>query len=175
MYDCASIPMKSASEIFVRPAAGGDAPVILALINELAEYEKLTHEVTATEEKLRETLFGERPFAEALMGCVDGEAVGFAVYFYSYSTFLAQPGLYLEDLFVRPAFRGIGLGKALIAAVARVAVERGCGRYEWSVLDWNEPAIRFYEGLGAEMHPDWRRMRVMGDALQRMGAQNSKT
>jgi GNAT superfamily N-acetyltransferase len=163
--------MDRSPAIDIRAATKCDAPVILALIRELAEYEKLTHEVTATEEKVRETLFGERPFADALMGCVDGEAVGFAVYFYSYSTFMAQPGLYLEDLFVRPAFRGIGLGKALIAAVARVAVERGCGRYEWSVLDWNAPAIRFYEALGAEMHPDWRRMRVMGEALEKMALQ----
>jgi GNAT superfamily N-acetyltransferase len=162
--------MKEPRTMTIRAAEPADAPLILALIKDLADYEKLNHEVVATEEKIRETLFGPRPFAEALIGCVDGEPVGFAVYFFSYSTFLAQPGLYLEDLFVRPAFRGIGLGKALIAAVARVAVERDCGRYEWSVLDWNEPAIRFYQSLGAEMHGDWRRMRIMGPALEKMAA-----
>lgn len=151
-----------------RPATAADVPVILALIRELADYEKLTHEVVATEEKLNETLFGPRPAAEALMGCVDGTAVGFALFFQNYSTFLAKPGLHLEDLYVQPAHRGCGLGKALITAVARLAHERGCGRYEWTVLDWNTPAIRFYENLGAEMKSDWRIMRVTSDALESM-------
>ncbi|MEN3939878.1 GNAT family N-acetyltransferase [Prosthecobacter sp. SYSU 5D2] len=153
-----------------RPATEADVPVILALIRELAEYEKLTHEVVATVEGLRETLFGPRPCAEALMGCVDGQAVGFALFFQNYSTFLARPGLHLEDLYVQPAHRGCGLGKTLITAVARIAQERGCGRYEWTVLDWNTPAIRFYESLGAEMKGDWRIMRVTGDALENMAA-----
>jgi GNAT superfamily N-acetyltransferase len=154
-----------------RPATEADVPAILSLIRELAEYEKLTHEVVATEELLTETLFGPRPCAEALMGCVDGEAVGFALYFQNYSTFLAKPGLHLEDLYVQPAHRGCGLGKALITAVARIAHERGCGRYEWTVLDWNTPAIRFYESLGADMKGDWRIMRVTGEALKDMADQ----
>jgi len=158
----------STSRLTIRSAVPEDVPDILAFIRELAEYEKLTHEVSATEELLRTTLFGPRPYAETLIGCVDGEPAGFAVYFHSYSTFLALPGLYLEDLYVSPRFRKLGLGKALITEVARIAVERGCGRYEWSVLDWNEPSIRFYESLGAEMHGDWRRMRITGTSLEAM-------
>jgi len=152
----------------IRPATEADVPVLLAFIRELAEYEKLTHEVSATEEKLRLTLFGPRRFAEALLACADGKPVGFALFFHNYSTFLARPGLYLEDLYVQPAFRGQGIGKLLLTTVARLAVERGCGRYEWTVLDWNTPSIRFYEGLGAEMKSDWRIMRVTGAALERM-------
>lgn len=158
------------AHLSTRPATEADVPVILSLIRELADYEKLTHEVVATVDSLRETLFGPRPCAEALMGCVDGQAVGFALFFQNYSTFLARPGLHLEDLYVQPAHRGCGLGKALITAVARIAQERGCGRYEWTVLDWNTPAIRFYESLGAEMKGDWRIMRVTGDALEKMAA-----
>ncbi len=154
--------------VTIRTAEPDDVPHILTFIRELAEYEKLTHEVSATEELLHETLFGPRPFAEALIGCVNGQPAGFAVFLYNYSTFLAKPGIYLEDLFVRPAFRGVGLGKALLLKIAGLAVERGCGRYEWSVLDWNEPSIRFYEGLGAEMHGAWRRMRAEGSALEAM-------
>jgi len=154
--------------ISTRPATAADLPVILALIQELADYEKLSHEVVATVESLEETLFGPQPCAEALMGCVDGNAVGFALFFQNYSTFLARPGLHLEDLYVQPAHRGCGLGKALITAVARIAHERGCGRYEWTVLDWNTPAIRFYESLGAEMKSDWRIMRVTGTSLENM-------
>ncbi|MES2570999.1 MAG: GNAT family N-acetyltransferase [Verrucomicrobiota bacterium] len=153
-----------------RTATEADVPFILAMIRELAEYEKLTHEVEATEERLRATLFGPGAFAEALIGTVADEPAGFAVFHPNYSTFLAQPGLYLEDLYVRPSFRGRGLGRMLIARVAAIAVERGCGRYEWSVLDWNAPAIGFYEGLGAEMYPDWRRMRVSGVALEALAA-----
>jgi GNAT superfamily N-acetyltransferase len=154
----------------IRPATPDDVPHILAFIRELAEYEKLTHEVTATEELLHATMFGPRPFAETLIGCVDGEPAGFAVFLYNYSTFLALPGIYLEDIYVRPQFRKLGLGKALLTTVARIAVERGCGRYEWSVLDWNTPSIQFYESLGAEMHGDWRKMRVSGPALETLGA-----
>jgi len=152
----------------IRPATEADVPSLLALIRELAEYEKLSDEVVATEERLRTTLFGPRPFAEALVACLGGAVVGYAVFFHNYSTFLAQPGLYLEDIFVRPSCRGLGLGKRLLLAVARLAVERGCGRYEWTVLDWNTPSIRFYESLGAEMKPEWRIMRVTGPALERM-------
>lgn len=157
----------------VRPATESDVPLLLAFIRELAEYEKLTHEVTATEEHLRVTLFGPRRFAEALLAYADGEPTGFALFFHNYSTFLARPGLYLEDLFVRPAYRGRGLGKLLLTTVARIAVERGCGRYEWTVLDWNTPSIRFYESLGAEMKGDWRIMRVTGAALKKMAKLSS--
>jgi GNAT superfamily N-acetyltransferase len=150
----------------IRPATSADIPVILAFIRELAEYEHLTHEVVATETLLANALFGPHPGAEVLIACADSEPVGFALFFPNFSTFLAQPGLYLEDLFVRPAFRGLGLGKRLLIEVARLAVARGCGRYEWSVLDWNTPSIKFYENLGAEMHGDWRRMRVTGAALE---------
>jgi len=155
-------------QMTVRPAIQADVPVLLAFIRELAEYEKLTHEVSATEEQLRTTLFGRRPFAEALLACAQDVPVGFALFFHTYSTFLAQPGIYLEDLYVRPAYRGHGFGKLLLTTVARLAVERGCGRYEWTVLDWNTPSIRFYESLGAEMKSDWRVMRVTGTALENM-------
>jgi len=157
---------KSNSEI--RLATPADVPTILGFIRELADYENLMHEVTATEEQLRATLFGPRPFAEALIASVDGKPAGFAVFLYNYSTFLAKPGIYLEDLYVTPAFRGKGLGKKLITRIAQIAVERDCGRYEWSVLDWNKTSIDFYESLGAEMHADWRRMRVMGEKLEAM-------
>ena len=152
----------------IRPATEADVPALLTFIRELAEYEKLTHEVSATEDQLRATLFDPRRFAEALLACVDDEPVGFALFFHNYSTFLARPGLYLEDLFVRPAYRGRGLGKLLLTTIARIASERGCGRYEWTVLDWNTPSIRFYESLGAEMKRDWRIMRVTGTALEKM-------
>lgn len=152
----------------VRPAVETDVPVLLRLIRELADYEKLTDLVVASEETLLQTLFGETRVAEALVGHVGGEPAGMAIYFQNYSTFLAKPGLYLEDLYVQPAHRGKGLGKALITAVARIAVERGCGRYEWTVLDWNTPAIEFYEKLGAEMKDEWRIMRVTGPALEQM-------
>jgi GNAT superfamily N-acetyltransferase len=153
-----------------RPATEADVSILLQLIHELADYEHLTHEVVATEASLRATLFGAGRVAEALLGCVDGVPVGMAIFFQNYSTFLAKPGLYLEDLYVQPAHRGCGLGKALIQAVASVAVARGCGRYEWTVLDWNQPAIAFYQSLGAEMKSDWRIMRVTGDALAKLGA-----
>ena len=154
--------------ISTRPAIETDVSVLLQLIRELAEYEKLTHEVVATEATLSRTLFGEGRIAEAMICCVNDEPVGMAIFFHNYSTFLAKPGLYLEDLYVQPEHRGCGLGKALITAVARLAVERGCGRYEWTVLDWNTPAIEFYQSLGAEMKSDWRIMRVTGDALAKM-------
>ena len=152
----------------IRSATEADVPVLLTFIRELAEYEKLAHEVSATEERLHATLFGPRRFAEALLACLDDEPAGFALFFHNYSTFLARPGLYLEDLFVRPAYRGRGLGKLLLTTIARIAMERGCGRYEWTVLEWNTPSIRFYESLGAEMKGDWRIMRVTGAALEKM-------
>jgi GNAT superfamily N-acetyltransferase len=154
----------------LRRAMRGDVPEILRLIRALAEYEKLAHEVVATEAGLAATLFGERPAAEVLLAEEGGRAVGFALFFQNYSTFLARPGIYLEDLFVEPALRGKGIGKALLQAVARLAVERGCGRLEWAVLDWNEPAIGFYRGLGARPMADWTVMRLTGDALQKLAS-----
>lgn len=158
------------SSLAIHYARPDDVPLLLELIRELAEYERLSHEVVATEEALARDLFGERVYAEAIVGTVDEKPAGFALFFHNYSTFAAGPGMYLEDLFVRPAFRKLGLGRKLIAEVARLAVERGCVRFEWSVLDWNEPAIRFYEGLGARMAADWRRMRADGEALKTLGA-----
>lgn len=157
--------------IEIRAATAADAPVLLELIRALAEYEKLLDEVTATEEALRETLFGERRHAEALIAWEDGQALGFALYFHNYSTFLAKPGIYLEDLFVRPQCRGRGLGRRLLSAVAAIAVERGCGRFEWAVLDWNAPAIAFYERLGARPLKEWIIHRVSGEALRALAAQ----
>jgi GNAT superfamily N-acetyltransferase len=151
----------------LRAAEPRDLEAIVALIGELAEFEQLTHLLEVTPDKLRPHLFGERPVAECVVGEVDGEAVAFALFFTNFSTFLAKPGLYLEDLYVRPAQRGTGLGKALLEHLGRLAAERGCGRFEWSVLDWNERAIRFYEGLGATVMPDWRICRIAGDRLQR--------
>lgn len=150
----------------IRAATPTDVPQILAFIRGLADYEKLSGEVTATEEKLHATLFGPRPAAECMLAFADGMPAGFAIFFTNYSTFLAQPGLYLEDLFVRPEFRGRGIGKALILHLARLANQRGCGRMEWAVLDWNEPAIAFYESLGARRLREWQICRLTGAALQ---------
>jgi len=155
----------------IRPATPEDLPHILGFIRGLAAYEKLLHEVEATEEKLRATLFGPQPAAECVLALAgEGPPAGFAVFFTSYSTFLARPGLYLEDLFVSPEFRGRGLGKALLLHLARLAHQRGCGRMEWAVLDWNQPAIDFYESLGAERKPDWTTCRLSGAALARYAA-----
>jgi GNAT superfamily N-acetyltransferase len=152
----------------LRAATRADVPDILRLIRALAEYEKLAHEVVATEAALADSLFGPRPAAEVLLAEDGGRGIGFALFFQNYSTFLAKPGLYLEDLFVEPTSRGHGVGKALLKAVARLAVERGCGRFEWAVLDWNEPAIGFYKSLGAKPLADWTVMRVTGEALRRL-------
>lgn len=160
----------TAPVLTVRPGTEADTPTILALIRDLAEYEKLLHEVVVTEADLRRDLFGPRPWAETLIGEVNGGAAGFALFFPTYSTFAGSPCLYLEDLFVRPAFRKLGLGRRLLQAVAEVAVDRGCARYEWSVLDWNTSAIAFYESVGARMSPDWRRMRMEGASLKRFGS-----
>ncbi len=154
----------------IRPAVEGDVPRLMGLIWDLAVYEKLTHEVVATEESLRESLFGESPAAEALLAFAGEEAAGFAVYFHTYSTFLARRGMYLHDLYVSPAYRRRGLGTLLLRRVAAIAVERGCGRFEWVALDWNTDAHRFYEDLGAEMLPEWRTFRVVGDSLRRLAA-----
>ena len=155
----------------IRPATPADCELIVSLIRELAAYEKLLDQCHATPAALRESLFGERPRAECLIAEHDGEGVGFALFFHNYSTFLAKPGLYLEDLYVRPAARGLGLGKALLVRLAALAVERGCGRFEWSVLDWNRPAIRFYEALGARAQDEWTIYRVTGEALTALAAQ----
>lgn len=154
-----------ADSISLRAATSDDTPQILAFIEGLAEYEKLSHACVATEESLRRTLFGPRPYAEIIMADFDGQPAGFALYFHNYSTFRARPGIYLEDLFVLPALRGKGIGKALLKELARLAVERDCARLEWSVLDWNDPAIQFYKSVGAEPQDEWTIFRVTGDAL----------
>ena len=149
----------------IEPASEADVPLVLRMINALAEYERLGHEVVATEGALRETLFGSRQFAEAVIGYVGSEPVGFALFFHTFSTFRGAPGVYLEDLFVEPAWRGRGFGHTLFAHVAAVAVARGCHRMEWSVLDWNEPAIAFYRRAGARAMDEWTVFRLTGDAL----------
>ncbi len=154
----------------LRPATREDVPHILAFIRELAEYERLSHEVVATEDILARQLFGPRPAAEVVIAEVDGAPAGFALFFPSFSTFLGVPGLYLEDLFVRPRFRGAGVGRQLMIHLAKLAVERGYGRFEWSVLDWNEPAIRFYRSLGALGQDEWTVQRVSGAALHALAA-----
>lgn len=157
-------------KISVRPACPEDVALIHSLICELADYEKLRHTVAATEDDLLTALFGPKPCCEALVGSVDGADLGFALYFQNYSTFVGRPGLYLEDLYVRPAARGRGLGKALLQRLAAIAVERRCGRVEWTALDWNEPAIKFYEGLGARQMSEWRLFRLSGEELQMFGS-----
>ncbi len=154
----------------IRPATRADVPLILQFIRDLSVYEKLAHEVVATEDKLARTLFpadGGAPAAHCVLAFADGAPAGFAMYFFNYSTFLAQPGLYLEDLFVKPELRGRGLGKALLLHLAKMANARGCGRMEWSVLDWNQPAIDFYRRLGAAPMDEWTVFRLTGDALRR--------
>ncbi len=154
----------------IRPARSDDADAIVNLIHELAVYEKLEQDAKATPESIRLHLFGPRPYAEALIVDVDDAPVGFALFFHNYSTFRGQPGLYLEDLFVKPEFRGRGLGKALLTSLAKIAVERGCGRVEWSVLDWNAPSIAFYKSLGATPMDEWTIMRVSEEALARLAS-----
>ena len=157
----------------IRPATIDDVPLIRALIAELAEYERLADAAVATDDDLRAQLFGAQPAAEVLIGEVDGEAAGFALFFHNFSTFLGKRGLYLEDLFVRPAARGVGLGKHLMAALARIAVQRDCGRFEWSVLDWNEPAIAFYRRLGAVGMDAWTVQRLECDALHALASHDA--
>jgi GNAT superfamily N-acetyltransferase len=149
----------------IRPAIPEDTKTIARLIRALAEYEKLAHEVSLDEARLHEHLFGSRPFAEVLLAEAKGSVVGFALFFHNYSTFVGRPGIYLEDLFVEPEHRGQGHGKALLVELARLAVERGCGRLEWAVLDWNEPAIQFYRSLGAVPMDAWQTYRLTGNAL----------
>ena len=149
----------------IRPAVPADVDAIFALMLELAEFEKLTHVFIATEAGVHDALFGTRPSAEALVAVDDGKTVGYALYFHNFSTFLGKRGLYLEDLYVQPAMRGSGLGKRMLRELAALALERQCGRFEWTVLDWNQNAIDFYEKMGATVLPDWRIVRITGDAL----------
>lgn len=170
--------------ITIRPATEHDVPLIQAFIRDLARYERLEHEMVATEEGLRKTLFGERRYAEVVFACVSpgttdaasadpaaAEPVGFALFFHNYSTFLGKPGIYLEDLFVRPEARGRGIGKRLLSWLAQTAVDRDCGRLEWAVLDWNEPSIGFYRSLGAVLKSEWQIFRLTGDPLKALADQ----
>jgi GNAT superfamily N-acetyltransferase len=152
----------------IREANEADVPQIHQFIRDLADYEKLGHVVVATEAQLLATLFGDTPFAEVIIAEEDGKPAGFALFFHNYSTFLAQPGIYLEDLFVKPEYRGRGYGKALLARLAQIARERKCGRVDWAVLDWNEPSIKFYESLGARRMDEWHTFRLTGPALERL-------
>jgi GNAT superfamily N-acetyltransferase len=162
--------LPTSPDLRLRSAEREDVGQILSFVRELAEYEKLAHEAVADEATLAAQLFCDQPAAEVVIAEVDGQPAGFALFFHNFSTFLGRRGLYLEDLFVRPQFRGLGLGKRLMIHLARLAVERDCGRFEWSVLDWNEPAIRFYRGLGAVGLEEWTVQRVSGDALKALAA-----
>ena len=165
-----SLSIRPATRPAIRPATRADLPLIGQLIRELAEYEKLAGEVRFDPAVLADKLFGARTYAEVLIGELDGTAQGFALFFHNFSTFEGRPGIYLEDLFVRPAARGSGLGKALLAQLASLAIERDCARLEWSVLDWNAPAIGFYQTLGARLMDEWTGMRIDGAALVQLGA-----
>jgi GNAT superfamily N-acetyltransferase len=157
---------ESPTNLDIRPATPGDIPTLVTLIKALADFEQLSHEVTGSAEDLHRSLFGERPYAEAALAWVDGTPVGMALFFHNFSTFLMKPGIYLEDLFVLPEFRRQGIGRALLVHVGKLALQRGCGRYEWNVLDWNTPAIKFYQAMGAELKHEWRVCRVTGAALK---------
>ncbi len=158
--------------IRIRTATREDVPLLLAMIRELAEYEKLSHEVVATEAILAESLFGRRPAAEAMIGEIDGAPAAYMIYFHNFSTFLGIHGIYLEDIYVRPSHRGSGLGRRMLQHLAKLAVERNCGRVEWAVLDWNEPAIAFYQSLGASASDGWTVYGLKGDALRKLAAQS---
>jgi GNAT superfamily N-acetyltransferase len=158
------------NSVSLRAATPEDVPILFALIKALAEYEELSHAVTGNIADLEQHLFGSRPYAEAILAECEGQAVGFALFFYNYSTFLTQPGIYLEDLFVLPDYRRRGIGKIILTYLAQLAVDRGCGRLEWSVLDWNEPAIAFYQSMGATVLPDWRICRVTGGSLTQLAS-----
>jgi GNAT superfamily N-acetyltransferase len=155
--------------VTIRPAQSHEMAVVLGFIRELAVYERLEDECVASEADLATALFGARPYAEVVFACLDDTPVGFALFFHNFSTFLGKPGLYLEDLFVRPAARGLGIGKRLLVWLARTALERGCGRLDWAVLDWNEPSIGFYHRLGGVALDDWTTFRLSGAALERLG------
>jgi GNAT superfamily N-acetyltransferase len=158
-------------KLYIRSATAGDVPVILRFIRELAAYEKLSHELTATEDLLRRHLFGERPMAEVILAGEDGVEAGFALFFHNYSTFVGKPGIYLEDVYVRPEFRGRGLGKAMMIYLARLARQRDCGRFEWAVLDWNKPSLDFYQSIGARPMSDWTVQRMTGKELAALAEQ----
>lgn len=157
------------TDIVIRPIRRDDIPQVLAFIRELARYERLEHEVLATEQDLSEALFGEPRYAEVVFACLGTQPVGFALFFHNFSTFKGRPGIYLEDLYVRPEMRGRGVGRALLAWLARTALERRCARLEWAVLDWNAPSIAFYESLGAQPLDEWRTFRLTGAALEQLG------
>lgn len=157
--------------VHIRSATSADAGLILGFIRELADYEKLTHQVVATEADITNSLFGARPAAECLIAEFAGKPAGFAIFFHNFSTFLGKPGIYLEDLYVKPELRGKGVGRKLLARLAKLALSRGCGRFEWAVLDWNAPAIGFYQSLGARMLDDWKINRLTGEALEKLAAE----
>ncbi len=159
------------NELVIRKANVSDVPLILSLIREIAEYEKLLHEVIATEDDIKENLFGEKSYAEVLIAEYENEPAGQALFFHNFSTFIGRPGIYLEDLFVRPKFRGKGIGKALLLELIKLAKERNCGRVEWCVLDWNEPAINFYKNLGAVSMDEWSLFRVTEDKFEKILSQ----
>jgi GNAT superfamily N-acetyltransferase len=154
--------------VTIRPAAAEELPLVLEFIRELARYERLEHEVSATTADLAAALFGPRPYAEVVFACLEGIPVGFALFFHSFSTFIGKPGIYLEDLFVRPHARGRGIGRRLLAWLARTTLERGCARLDWAVLDWNAPSIAFYRSVGAVAQDEWTVMRVSGTSLERL-------
>jgi len=160
------------NNINIRPAVERDSSLIISFIRELAEYEKLLDEMVATESLIEENLFGSGPVAYSLIAELDGKPVGFALYFFNFSTFLGRPGIYLEDLYVKPEHRALGIGKKLLAKLAKIAVEKNCGRVEWSVLDWNEPAIKFYQSVGAIPMDEWTVQRLTGDALIKFAEEN---
>jgi GNAT superfamily N-acetyltransferase len=160
--------MAPTDSVTIRLAREDDVPLVLGFVRELAEYERLSHEVVATEEDMRKALFGPRPFAEVIFACLDDEPVGFALFCYNFSTFLAKPGIHLEDLYVRPACRGRGIGQLLLSWLARETIKRDCGRLEWAVLDWNAPSIKFYDSLGARALKEWFTYRLTGEALVRV-------
>lgn len=163
----------AASPYTIARVSRAHVPALYGMVRELADYEKLTHLVSGSAADLEAELFGAKPVIEAIVALDDAAPVGFALYFHNYSTFLARKGLYLEDIYVKPAHRRRGMGRAMLIHLARIAVQRGCGRFEWSVLDWNTPAIRFYEGLGATVMPEWRIVRVTGDALHSLAKRNT--
>jgi GNAT superfamily N-acetyltransferase len=160
--------MKTNNELTIRKAEKSDAPLILSFIKEIANYEKLSHEVTATEKDIQENLFGDTKYAEVLIAESENEPVGYALFFYNFSTFTGRPGIYLEDLFIRPKYRGKGIGKTLLLKLIKIAKNKNCGRVEWCVLDWNEPAIEFYKNLGAVPMDGWSIFRVTNEKFEKI-------
>ena len=163
--------MATTGTVTIRLAREHEVPLVLGFVRELADYERLSHEVVATEEDMGKALFGPRPYAEVIFACLDDEPVGFALFCYNFSTFLAKPGIHLEDLFVRPSCRGRGIGQRLLSWLARETIKRDCGRLEWAVLDWNEPSIKFYDSLGARAMKEWFTYRLTGEALEKVAGE----